>query len=105
VSKGLHELSGKEHMNMDNKRTPHTKRGCKGPETYFLFRQNVQDSCGLNLCLLDFVGSCEWTASTGWPVSDVDGSCIAEERATSDRPREMRAMETLQFRFEKKRCF
>jgi hypothetical protein len=85
-------------MNMDNKRLTR-KDDAKGPETYFLFRQNVQDSCGLNLCLLDFVGCCGWTPSTGWPVSDVDGSCMAEE-TKNDRPREMRAMETLQVRGE-----
>ena len=94
---GVQELSGKGPMNMDNKRLTR-KEDAKGPETYFLFRQNVQDNCGLNLCLLDFVGCCVWTPSTGWPVSDVDVSCMADERTKSDRPREMRAMETLQVR-------
>ena len=56
--------------------------------TYFRFRQNVQDSCGLNLCLLDFVGCCDCTPSTGDPFSDVDVACMAELRAKCDRPRE-----------------
>ncbi len=102
--KGLYKLSGKEFMNMDNKRLI-LKEDAKGLETYFLFRQNVQDSCGLNLCLLDFVGCCGRTTSTGWPVSDVDGSCMAEERTKSDPPREMRAMETRQVRGREKKCF
>jgi hypothetical protein len=56
--------------------------------TYFRFRQNVQDSCGLNLCLLDFVGCCDCTPSAGDPFSDVERASMAELRAKCGRPRE-----------------
>lgn len=50
--------------------------------TYFRFLQNVHDNCGLNLCLLDFVGCCDCGVSAGRPFSEVEvavGACMVEE--------------------------
>jgi hypothetical protein len=61
--------------------------------TYFRFLQNVQDSCGLNLCLLGFVGvgCCGCGASACRPCSGVEvgvEACMVEETMRPLRPSE-----------------
>jgi len=56
------------------------KAGSTGTCTYFRFRQNVQDNCGLNLCLLDFVGGWDWAPSPGCPFSDVEEASMADPK-------------------------
>jgi hypothetical protein len=90
IRKGVHE---------DQQGRPTTGNSDE-PGTYFRFRQNVQDSCGLNLCLLDFVGCCDCTPSAGDPLSDVEMACMAELRAKCDRPRECIRWRSFKLRYE-----
>jgi hypothetical protein len=100
---GLYKIAGKYAHEHRFRGASSRMEELNGPGTYFRFRQNVQDSCGLNLCLLDFVSCCDWAPSTGGPLSDVGVACMADERTKCDRPREFLRWRLLHIRDEREK--